>query len=337
MKQLIIIKICIILVSAPFVQSCQISPPSQNPYFKKQKESIISHKKEQNSNKSPKNYYSMRKSSDAANIKPLTLNNQRKMWAVIIGVSSYKFSDTGLSQLAFADDDANDFANMLLKLGWKKNHIKTLINEQATNMKIRIAIESWLTKAKPQDLILLYWSGHGYPDPEMPDKVYFACYDTNMNIPATGYRMDRVRDSIDEHNVKHVIILADTCHAGKIITRGSSASPFSLSSNLKKINNIPKGWIFMVSADTDRTAIESSSWSNGAFTHCLLKALSGQADGYMSSGYKDGIISMAEIKAYISYVMPDITQKVLGVAKHPIITTSTGDPGIWQLSLKKLD
>ena len=43
----------------------------------------------------------------------------------------------------------------------------------------------------------------------------------------------------------------------------------------------------MVGADAYRQAIEHTSWSNGAFTHCLLEALSGKADGYLSAGPRD--------------------------------------------------
>jgi hypothetical protein len=32
--------------------------------------------------------------------------------------------------------------------------------------------------------------------------------------------------------------------------------------------------------------------------------------------------------------LPEETQKVLGAAKHPVITTSTGDPDIWNLMLQ---
>ena len=32
--------------------------------------------------------------------------------------------------------------------------------------------------------------------------------------------MDRVRDFLGERQVRNVIVLADTCHAGKLITRG---------------------------------------------------------------------------------------------------------------------
>jgi hypothetical protein len=43
---------------------------------------------------------------------------------------------------------------------------------------------------------------------------------------------------------------------------------------------------------------------------------------------------MGELKDYMKTAMPNETQKVLGVAKHPVITTSTGDPDIWNLTLQ---
>jgi len=261
---------------------------------------------------------------------------KRKSFAVVIGLSKYLHAGkSGLTNLPFADDDAREFRDTLLALGWDDDHIKCLINKEATQRDITISLESWLTKAGPDDLIVLFWAGHGFPDPEDPEKVYFACYDTDPTIPPTGYRMDRVREILEERNAKNVVILADTCHAGKLITRGIKAisiTPYI--ERLKREMKVPKGWIFMVGADTDRHAIEHSSWSNGAFTHCLLGALSGSADGYESAGPKDGVVTMGELRAYMESVMPDETQRVLGVAKRPIITTSTGDPDIWNLSLQ---
>jgi hypothetical protein len=259
-----------------------------------------------------------------------------KRWALIIGLSEYKYSgQNGLTNLIFADDDAKAFARALINLGWSQSHIKLLVNEEATERNIKIALESWLTKAGPNDQIVLFWAGHGFPDPEDPEKVYFACYDTDIKIPATGYRMDRVRSILEERKTKNVVVLADTCHAGKLITRGDRG--VSIIPNIEKMRreqNIPKGWIFMVGADTDRQAVEHSSWSNGAFTHSLIKGLGGGADGYESAGPKDGTVTMGELKAYMNTAMPDETQRVLGVAKRPVITTSTGDPDIWKLTLQ---
>ncbi len=259
-----------------------------------------------------------------------------KKWAVVIGISEYQHTGpNGLNNLIYADDDALSFEDNLKKLGWSSDHIKLLVNKNATQRKIMITLESWLTKAGPNDQIVLFWAGHGYPDPEDPEKVYFACYDTDIRIPATGYRMDKVRAALEERRSKNVIVLADTCHAGKIITRGDRG--ISIIPNIEKLRKekkVPKGWIFMVGADTDRQAIENSSWSNGAFTHSLIKGLSGEADGFQNAGVKDGAVTMGELKDYMNTVMPDETQKVLGVAKRPVITTSTGDPDIWNLTLQ---
>ena len=259
-----------------------------------------------------------------------------KRWAVIIGISNYKYSgQNGLNNLIFADDDAKAFARTLQRLGWSDSHINILINKKATQRNILIALESWLTKAGPNDQIVLFWAGHGFPDPEDPEKVYFACYDTDIRIPATGYRMDRVRSILEERNTKNVIVFADTCHAGKLITRGQRG--ISIVPNIEKMRreqSIPKGWIFMVGADTDRQAIEHTSWTNGAFTHSLIKGLSGEADGFQSSGVVDGTVTLGELRSYMNTAMPDETHKVLGVAKRPVITTSTGDPDIWNLTLQ---
>jgi hypothetical protein len=260
-----------------------------------------------------------------------------EVYALVIGISQYKYvNQGGLVNLSYADDDARAIAKSLKELGWSDSRIRILINEEATKRNIEIALESWLSKAREGKLIVIFWSGHGYPDPEDPEKVYFACYDTIMNIPATGYRMDRVRSILEEHRARNVIVLADTCHAGKLITRGEKA--ISIVPHIEKMRreqSIPKGWIFMVGADSDRLAIENSSWTNGAFTHCLIEALSGQADGFESAGPKDGTVTMREVRAYLNSVMPDETQRILGVAKRPVITTSTGDPTIWDLSLDR--
>lgn len=255
-------------------------------------------------------------------------------WGVVIGIAKYKYSgDNGIPNLLFADDDARAFAQSLQTLGWNESHIKLLTNEDATRRNIMIALKSWLTKAGTHDQIVLFWAGHGFPDPEDPEKVYLATYDTEIVIPATGYRMDEVRRAIEEIGSKNVILFADTCHAGKLITRGKGSRGISILPNIRG-KNIPKGWVFMVGADTDRQAIEHTSWKNGAFTHSLIKGLNGEADGFQSAGVKDGIVTLGELKDYLRTSMPAETQRVLGVAKHPVITTNTGDPDIWNLTLQ---
>ncbi|MBC8394911.1 MAG: caspase family protein, partial [Deltaproteobacteria bacterium] len=75
-------------------------------------------------------------------------NRALQKWAVVIGISNYKHpGQNGLANLIFADDDAKAFTRTLHNLGWNESHIKLLLNEEATERNIKIALESWLTKA----------------------------------------------------------------------------------------------------------------------------------------------------------------------------------------------
>jgi len=267
--------------------------------------------------------------ADTSNKQPID-----KRFAVIIGISQYLHASekTNLTNLLYADDDALAVQQLLIQNGWPEDRIRLLVNNSATKRDIGIALESWLTMANNDDLIMLFWAGHAYPDPEDPEKIYFACHDTDIKIPSTGYRMDQVRRVLEERGTRNVLLIADTCHAGKLITRGKrglTVKPYL--EKIKRETNIPHGWIFMVGAEADRQSIEDVAWHNGAFTHCLLQGLNGEADGYESAGPKDGMVTMGEIRAYMNSAMPLETLNVLGVAKHPIITTSTGDPTIWNL------
>jgi len=261
-----------------------------------------------------------------------------RRWAVVVGVSKYRNAGkAGLADLAYADADATAFAALLKQRGWPESSIKLLVNEQATKGNVEVALESWLTKAGPDDLVVLFWSGHGFPDPADPEKVYFACHDTDLSVPATGCRMDKARAAIEELKARNVVVLADTCHAGKLVTRGGKGvGGIAVGGYVEKLRQdaaVPKGWIFMVSAETDRLAVEHSSWSHGAFTHCLLEALGGAADGFESSGARDGVVTMGELRAYLTSAMPEETQKVLGAAKRPLIVSSAGSPEIWNLAI----
>lgn len=254
------------------------------------------------------------------------------VWAVVVGLGSY--ADPEVGNLGFADKDARDMAAALVSAGWPKSQVLLLVDDKATKKNIEIALEAWLTKAKPNDLILLYWSGHGQTDPQDGDKIYFVCHDTNPRIPATGYRMDRVRDSLEERGVRNVVVLADTCHSGKLITRGNDRNLAQLiSASLGAGVAAPAGWIFMVGADTDRVAIEHSAWSNGAFTYVALQGLRGAADGFESAGAADGVVTAGELRQYMQSRMPEETHAVLGTALHPVITTTVGNPDIWTLPL----
>src|SRR5690606_27266621 len=88
----------------------------------------------------------------------LTARNagQLKVWAVIVGVSSYNHMPT----LRYTDDDAyRMFAFLKSPEGGAltDEQIKVLIDEEATKQNIENTMREVYSKAGPNDLIMLYF------------------------------------------------------------------------------------------------------------------------------------------------------------------------------------
>ena len=259
-------------------------------------------------------------------------------YAVVIGVADYKFAGNGgLSRLAFADKDARDFAETLVQIGWSQDNIKLLTNDQATKPAVMHALQTWLRRAGKNDTIVLFWSGHGWPDPEDAAKAYFACYDSRPSDPSSGYRMDYVKRDLEDRQPKNVIVIADTCHSGAVV-RASNSRAISVQPALDAMEDrqeIPKGWIFIASAAADRTAFEDAAWQNGALTHLLLEGLGqGKADGYKNSGAPDSTVTLRELKEYVTVRMQEEGDRVFSTRLFPQFYSDVDDPGIWDLSLE---
>ena len=200
----------------------------------------------------------------------------KNYYALIIGVDQYKNHQSGLSLLNFVNNDVTAIYQLLLSQGWEKRKIKQISGRDATKKNLIAAFNGWLRQVNPQDILFVYWAGHGYPDLADQRRVYFACYDTDLKKPWTGYRMDKVVKSIKEHRIKNVIFVADTCHAGKIVTRSSGTKGLSIQPYLQDVpanKNIPEGWVFFAATEAGYQTIENKKWKNGVFTYCFINAV----------------------------------------------------------------
>lgn len=80
----------------------------------------------------------------------------------MVGISDYQ--DPGIPDLRFADKDAEAFANYLRSDAGGKldnDHLKVLINQQATMAQFGIALDWLMESAKEGDQVIIYFSGHG--------------------------------------------------------------------------------------------------------------------------------------------------------------------------------
>jgi len=222
-------------------------------------------------------------------------------YAVIVGIAHYADTSGGVTSLQFADRDAKDFQEFLLSPdggSFPKDHVRMLLNEDATAQNVRSALFTFLTKAQPQDQVVLYVAGHGAPDPNDPRNLYLLTYDTKLDyMGGTAFPMWQLQDVFTRVlKAKRVITFADTCHS----------YGFSGERRGKKSNNLVNQYVAKAANDSDRAVItasdisqlsyESDKWGggHGVFTFFLLKGLKGEADFN-----KDGTVTAGELFAFI--------------------------------------
>lgn len=252
-----------------------------------------------------------------------TAISQKEYYALIIGVDQYQNTQSGLSCLKFAGNDVTAINELLLFQGWAKQKIKKISGKSATKKNLISAFNGWLRQVKSDDVLLVYWSGHGYPDLADQRKVYFACYDTDLKKPWTGYRMDKVVKTIKEHRIKNVIFVADTCHAGKIVTRSNGKKGLSIEPYLDDISvnqDIPEGWIFMAATEAGYQTVENEQWQNGVFTYCFINAVKNNRN-------------LKDVRKELLQRVPAEAYKVTDMAVRPIIVTTSTDEKIWDMTL----
>ncbi len=198
-------------------------------------------------------------------------------WALVIGIS--KFKDNELN-LQYPAKDARDFAKFLVeKENFKSDHVKLLVDEQATRENIMYALgQGFLPHAaNPDDLVVIFISSHGSPsDVDQKGANFLLAHNSSKdNLYGTGIPMSQLVASIkDRCNCKRVVIFLDACHSGAVAESEAMKGIFRVGNFDAAGIAQGAGQLVVCSSMPSETSWESKRYPNGVFTRCLIEALS---------------------------------------------------------------
>lgn len=221
-----------------------------------------------------------------------------KRWAVVIGVGQYASDD--IPDLEFARSDAESVYNFLKSdAAGPFDDVLFLADEEATGAAMRQALFVFLQQADWNDLVVIYYAGHGAPDPTRPENLYLLPSDADINsLAATGFPMWDVKTALRRQiAAERVLVIADACHSagtadGDVVGGdGSNAIAGGFSQLFT-----PSRRLMMTAANTNEFSLEDARWGgHGVFTHFLLEALGGKGD--LDT---DGIVTFTEVFDYVA-------------------------------------
>ncbi len=210
-------------------------------------------------------------------------NPEVKIWAVIIGIARYEH----MPSLKYSDDDAYRIYAFLKSPeggALKDDQIRILIDEDATRLKILQALNEIFLKADDNDVVMLYYSGHGLEGTFIP-----IDYDGTNNLISH----EEVKDILNRSKAKHKICYLDACYSGSLL---AAKGPFSnsLLYFYDELDKTPGGTAFFLSSKNKEFSLEDGGLRQGIFSHFLIKGLKGMADFN-----KDKTITVKELFDYV--------------------------------------
>lgn len=211
----------------------------------------------------------------------LPINIYSKVHIVAVGISDYPGTANDLN-LPVKDacsikeliDRNNNAASILL------------INEEASKKNITSSIKELFRHASTDDIVIFFFSGHGY-------KGGFVAYDGYISY-------NEIRNAISITHCKNKMIFADACFSGKMRQGKRKPSVESNNSNVM---------LFLSSRDNE-VSIERKGMNNGFFTTCLIDGMKGKADIN-----RDRTITARELFTYVSKNVKLISKN----KQHPVM------------------
>jgi hypothetical protein len=200
-----------------------------------------------------------------------------KTWVFVVGALNWKHSDMFGS---FPVKNRRDvtLVDFFKQGGVPETQIVYLRDKQATQQQIDSAFAAELKKLRPDDLLIVYYCGHGSKSEDGND-VYLASYDAGDD-GVSGWSINSIPKKIkSESRCARVLWLLDCCYSGQAALA------------LTKQKGRPA-----YACVTSSSASESST-EHWTFSDALLDSLRGVA--YVDLNH-DGSVTLAEFAAHLN-------------------------------------
>lgn len=219
--------------------------------------------------------------------------NRTRYHVVCVGISDYLDNSLDLN---FALKDARAF-NALFE-HYNKADVQTYLvtDKAATHNGILDTLRKALHNARPQDVLLFFYSGHGEEGGLIP-------HDYRRGVPSSALEYAEIMDVLKQKNIKIKGLILDACHSGSAGTsingNGSASKDIGSFDRMNQaVATLRDGQVFgLCSSTPNQVSFESSRLEHGVFTYYVLSALR-QADFDRS-----GVVSLGEVNWFLKNTM----------------------------------
>ncbi len=212
-----------------------------------------------------------------------------RRFAILIASSRFP-NEPALSPLRFPENDADGFSEVL-RSEERGNFNDVVVLKNVSESEARHQIHRILKAAQKDDLVLIYYAGHGKLSSQ--GHLHLATKDTrNDLLESTSISMEDIKRLLDTSLSNKKVIILDSCYsgaAGDVFTRGGVDDQLQMMSK-------GYGTYIMTASTAIQTAIERTEDQHGIFTKHIIDGIkSGEADRD-----SDDFITMQELYDHVN-------------------------------------
>ena len=227
----------------------------------------------------------------------------------LLTLSINDYSDDELD-LKFPNNDAKELSSRLKTIGkpiFEHVYTYALKDSQVTIKQIDAKVEEIAKSVKPNDVFVLYISGHGITN-ESDGDYYFFPYDCPNGADVTKKAINQLafKKITSRINTPKTVILLDTCQSG------SMASQELVNTSVNRFGG-NTGVAIIAGASSRENAIDGYK-KHGIFTYTVLDAMSNKKVYSF-----DDKLSINEVAEYTKFLLPKIAKEKFHHEQNPTI------------------
>lgn len=241
------------------------------------------------------------------------------LYLITIGINQYKNPKYNLN---YAEADANGFETAIQQSAtsiFKKIVPYTIRNNTAIKENIYEAFENVRKAALEQDMLVVYYAGHGVmtdTSPDQPQEFYVVPHDVTQLYGRSELLQERaisastLKKFAESINAQKQVFVLDACQSAGALEAMASRGAAEERAIAQLARSTGTFWI--TATGSDQFATEFEKLGHGIFTYALLEGMKGEADTN-----NDKKLTVRELSTYIENKVPLLSEQLKGTAQYP--------------------
>lgn len=234
---------------------------------------------------------------------PQVITSPGNIYAVFIGIEDYQ--DECIPDLRFTVNDVQGIYDVFTDPdygGIPEDHVKLLLDQDATDLNIKNVLGEWLSgQAEKDDTVIIYYVGHEALEGE---DAYWVMYNTDIeDLDKTALNTHDIADMLANVRSTQVIMFLDSCYIPTTESQENRAGDPRTEASWEKFSG--EGRVIIRASD--------GKLCSKVFAYCLLEGLKGKADEN-----RDGVVTVDEIWNYVNVQVTETSTKV-GNPQTPLL------------------